>query len=74
MNLELLTLDGYGIFVWPAFIFTFASCFILYRYSKKELAKQEEIFFKKFKELNVENAKTSENKEITKEALSGSLI
>ena len=74
MSLELLTLDGYGIFVWPAFIFTFTSCFILYRYSKKELAKQEKIFFKKFKELNVKNTKTSENKEITKEALSGSLI
>ena len=28
----------------------------------------------KFKELNVKNTKTSENKEITKEALSGSLI
>ena len=74
MSLELLSLGGYGVFVWPAFIFTFASCFILYRYSIKELAKQEKIFFEKFKELKVKNTKTSENKEITKEALSGSLI
>ena len=74
MLLDSLNLGGYGLFVWPAFIFTFTSCFILYRYSKKELAKQEKIFFEKFKELNVKNTKTSENKEITKEALSGSLI
>ena len=74
MNLELLMLDGYGHFVWPAFIFTFTSCFILYRNSKKELEKQEKIFFNKFRELNVRKTKTTENKEITKEALTGSLI
>ena len=44
MNLELLVLGGYGQFVWPAFIFTFVSCFLLYLKTKKELKKQEEKF------------------------------
>ena len=44
MNLELLILGGYGQFVWPAFIFTFVSCFILFVKTRKEFQKQEEIF------------------------------
>ena len=35
MNLELLTLGGYGQFVWPAFIFTFISCYYLYLKTKE---------------------------------------
>ena len=30
MNLEFFILGGYGPFIWSAFIFTFASCFILF--------------------------------------------
>ena len=47
MDLELLILGGYGQFVWPAFIFTFASCFILYVKTKKDLQEQEKIFIQK---------------------------
>ena len=52
MSLNLLILDGYGMFVWPAFIFTFVSLFIVYIKTKKELIKQEKIFFSEFKEKN----------------------
>jgi heme exporter protein D len=51
MNLELLFLNGYGQFVWPAFIFTFSSLFYLFIKTSKELKKQEELFFKDFKQL-----------------------
>jgi len=70
MNLELLILGGYGQFVWPAFIFTFVSCFSLYVKTKKEFQKQEKIFLKKFKQMQTEKIETVKEKE----ALSGSPI
>ena len=70
MNLELLILGGYGQFVWPAFIFTFVSCFSLYVKTKKEFQKQEKIFLKEFKQMQTEKIETVREKE----ALSGSPI
>ena len=70
MNLEFLILGGYGQFVWPAFIFTFVSCFSLYVKTKKEFQKQEKIFLKEFKQMQTENIETANEKE----ALSGSPI
>jgi len=70
MNLELLILGGYGQFVWPAFIFTFVSCFSLYVKTKKEFQKQEKIFLKEFKQMKTEKIETVKEKE----ALSGSPI
>jgi heme exporter protein D len=70
MNLELLILGGYGQFVWPAFIFTFVSCFALYVKTKKEFQKQEKIFLKEFKQMQTEKIETVKEKE----ALSGSPI
>ena len=59
MNLELLILGGYGQFVWPAFIFTFVSCFSLYVKTKKEFQKQEKIFLKEFKQIQTEKIETA---------------
>ena len=70
MNLELLILGGYGQFVWPAFIFTFVSCFSLYIKTKKEFQKQEKNFLKEFKQMQTEKIETVKEKE----ALSGSPI
>ena len=70
MNLELLILGGYGQFVWPAFIFTFVSCFSLYVKTKKEFQKQEKFFLKEFKQMPTEKIETTKKKE----ALSGSPI
>ena len=70
MNLELLILGGYGQFVWPAFIFTFVSCFSLYVKTRKEFQKQEKIFLKEFKQMQTEKIETVKEKE----ALSGSVI
>ena len=70
MSLEFLILGGYGQFVWPAFIFTFVSCFSLYVKTKKEFQKQEKIFLKEFKQMQTEKIETIKEKE----ALSGSPI
>ena len=71
MVLELLILGGYGQFVWPSFVFTFASCLMLYVKTKKELRKQEKMFLDEYQEVHIPRIKTVEGKEITKEALSG---
>ena len=64
MNLEFLILGGYGQFVWPAFIFTFVSCFVLYVKTKKEFQKQEKMFLKEFKQIQTEKIETTKNKEV----------
>ena len=46
MIIELINLGGYGYFVWPAFIFTFISCLILFIKTKKEFIRLEKIYLK----------------------------
>ena len=70
MIMDLIYLGGYGQFVWPAFIFTFLSCFFLYLKTKWELQKQETIYMKEFKKLRTLEIKTVEAKK-EKEVLSG---
>ena len=70
MNLEFLILGGYGQFVWPAFIFTFVSCFSLYVKTKKEFQKHEKMFLKEFKQREIKTIETAKKTE----ALSGSSI
>ena len=74
MNLEFLILGEYGQFVWPAFIFTFVSFYVLYIKTKKELQKQEKMFLGEYKEAHTAKIKSTEEKKITKEILSGSSI
>ena len=74
MDLKFFILGGYGQYVWPAFIFTFVSCVILYIKTKKELQKQEKMFLKEYKKLYTAEIKTVKEKKITKEVLSGSPI
>ena len=74
MDLEFFILGGYGQFVWPAFIFTFVSCLILYIKTKKELQKQEKIFLREYKEPHTARIKSTEENKTTKEVLSGSSI
>ena len=74
MSMELFILGGYGQFVWPAFIFTFISCFSLYLKTKKELRRQEKMFLKEFKQLQTIKVQVAKRKEGTKESLSGSSI
>ena len=69
MNIEIVNLGGYGQYVWPAFIFTFLSCFFLYLRTKKEFQKQEKMYINEFKQLQ-----TVKTKKATREILSGSSI
>ena len=72
MNLELLVLGGYGQFVWPAFIFTFVSCFVLYIKTKKELKRHEKMFLIEFNQIQIAKIEVAKQKELLKEVLSSS--
>ena len=71
MDLEFFILGGYGQFVWPAFIFTFVSCIVLYKMTKKELQKQEKMFLNEYEELHTVQIKSAKAKKMTQEVLSG---
>ena len=72
--MEIINLGGYGQFVWPAFVFTFVSCFYLYLKTKSEFQKQEKIFLNEFKQLKTIKIEVAKSKEIKKKILSGSSI
>ena len=74
MNIEHFILGGYGQFVWPAFIFTFVSCLILYKKTKKELQKREKMFLREYKQPDVPEINVAKEKKAIKETLSGSSI
>ena len=74
MNLNMLILDGYGLYVWPAYIFTFIICFILYLKTKKELKKQEKLFLNEFKQSQTIKIVVNSQKENTKKVLSSNSV
>ena len=74
MNIELLTLGGYGQFVWPAFIFTFVCCFSLYLKTKRELVKQEKLFLKENRQVTTTKIRATKQKRILKEISTVNLI
>ena len=74
MIMDIVNLGGYGQFVWPAFIFTFISCFFLYLRTKKEFQKQEKMYINEFKQLQTAKIKTVKIKEAAREILSGSSV
>ena len=70
MTIEFLNLNGYGQFVWPAFIFTFLSCFYLYQKTQKEFKKQEKIYLRKFEQLQTIKIRTVKSKKNTEKVWS----
>ena len=52
MNLDLLIMNGYGMYVWSAFLFTLFNFFILYKVTSRQFNKEHAKFSKKYKSLN----------------------
>ena len=73
MSLSILLLNGYGVFVWPAFLLTFLICFLLYTKTKKELERQEELYLSKFN-VPVGELEIAKKEPISKEVLSSSSV
>jgi|TARA_B100000900_G_scaffold12896_1_gene10410 heme exporter protein D len=67
---DLINMNGYGIYVWPAFIFTIMSFTSLYFIIKIQFIKEKKKFITKFGSLNSERAALAKSKSINREILS----
>ena len=52
MNLDLLIMNGYGLYVWSAFAFTLSNFLILYKVTSRQLTKEKSKFTRKYESLN----------------------
>ncbi|MDB4811544.1 hypothetical protein OAP81_00155 [Candidatus Pelagibacter sp.] len=66
---ELLFMNGYGIYVFSAFIFTLSSFATLYFVTKTQFVKEQNKFVAKFGSLNIDKAKSAKSQRINKEIL-----
>ena len=67
---ELILMNGYGVYVWSAFLFTLSSFVTLYFVTKLQLSKEQKRFASKFGSLNVEKARAARSQNINREILS----
>ena len=67
---NILLMDGYGLYVWSAFIFTFLSFLTLYVVTKLQYIKEKNKFITKFGTLNSDRAAFAKSQSINKEILS----
>ena len=72
-NMELILLDGYGQFVWPAFIFTFVIYFLFYLKTKTELKKQENRLLIELKQNPLQKIELVKKKEFSRKILPASI-
>ncbi len=69
MNLNIFLMDGYGMYVWSAFVFTFLICLILYFKTRKSLRKLERDFKEEAEKLSVEQIDYLKTGKISKDIL-----
>jgi len=70
MSMELLSMNGYGQFVWTAFSFSFVSCLYLYLKTRIEFKKHEKIYLLEFGAEKVRKIQFGKRKKSTPETLS----
>ena len=70
MTNEILFMNGYGLYVWSAFVFTLFSLLSLYMIVKSQYDKEKSKFIAKFGTLNSERAAFAKSQSINKEILS----
>ena len=67
---EILFMNGYGLYVWSAFIFTLSSFALLYFVIKIQYVKEKNKFIAKFGTLNAERAAFAKSQSTNREILS----
>jgi len=70
MIIEILFMNGYGLYVWSAFTFTLISFTLLYVVTKTQYSKEKRKFIAKFGTLNSERAAFAKSQNINREILS----
>ena len=74
MILNFLNMDGHGIFVWSAFVFTMVNFLGLYLIVRYQLKKEQQKFAEKFGKLNLDKVSVANKQKINKEILSASIF
>ena len=69
MNLDIFLMNGYGVYVWPSFLFTFLVCLFLFLRTKKTLKKLEKDFIKEAQSLSDEQLVDLKRQKVAKEIL-----
>ena len=69
MSFEIFLMDGYGVYVWSSFGFTFLVCLFLYIRTKKTLKKLEKDFIKEAQNLPEEEFEDIRKQKIAREIL-----
>ena len=67
---EIISMNGYGTYVWSAFSFTLISFATLYFVTKLQFSKEQKRFESKFGSLNVEKVRAARSQNINREILS----
>tara|TARA_Y100001958_G_C21181885_1_gene511596 strand:+ start:59 stop:286 length:228 start_codon:yes stop_codon:yes gene_type:complete len=67
---EILIMNGYGLYVWSAFVFTLLSFVSLYFVIKIQYVKERNKFISKFGTLNSERVSLAKSQGMNKEILS----
>jgi heme exporter protein D len=67
---EIISMNGYGAYVWSAFSFTLISFATLYFVTKLQFSKEQKNFESKFGSLNVEKVRAARAQNINREILS----
>ena len=70
MIIEIFLMNGYGLYVWSAFVFTILSFVTLYAIIKVQYEKEKNKFIAKFGTLNSERAAFAKSHSINKQILS----
>ena len=70
---EIISMNGYGVYVWSAFSFTLLSFGSLFLVIKLQLLKEKRKFIYKFGSLNIEKAKIAKSQKINQKILLGIL-
>tara|TARA_Y100000817_G_scaffold299429_1_gene277513 strand:+ start:71 stop:298 length:228 start_codon:yes stop_codon:yes gene_type:complete len=69
MFFEILSMNGYGIYVWSSFITTFVICLYFYLKTKKTLKKLEKDFIKEAESLSKLELENLKKQKIAREIL-----
>ena len=72
MIYELFHMNGYGVYVWSSFLFTFISFSALYLIVKTQYIKERNKFISKYGALDSKKAEIAKSQKINQEILSSS--
>ena len=73
MIINIFFMDGYGLYVWSAFMFSFISCLFLFLKTRKSLKKVEKEYKLEVEKLSKEQVETLTEGKISKEILTSEL-